>query len=267
MVYLNIPASVECGQIFRWIKENNTYFLVAKDNVFELKQESDGYAFIETSQGLSDFEIFDFLGTNHNLEKIYKTINKDEYIKEAIKKYKGMRIFKQDPWECLMTYICSSNSSIPNIEMMANNLSKKFGEKITYKGRTFYTYPKVKEVAGAKLEEIKKCKLGFRSKYLLETSKKIDSGEFDLEPLKKMSHQNVREELIKLPGIGYKIADCISLFGFQNFESFPVDVWTARFMKEYYGAEKKDIQEFVKKYFGEYAGYAQEYLFYKRRTS
>jgi len=163
---------------------------------------------------------------------------------------------------------------------MILNLSKRFGRKISFNGHDFYTFPKPSDLAHASLEEIRNCKLGFRAERVLETSKILDRGEFNLEDLRKMDCEKARQELLSLLGVGQKVADCVFLFSLDRLEAFPVDVWMKRVVLEFYPSyfehsfikkvsskssitprEYKTISSFGREYFGKYAGYAQEYLF------
>jgi N-glycosylase/DNA lyase len=168
---------------------------------------------------------------------------------------------------------------------MILNLSKLFGRKITFEGHDFYTFPKPNDLAHASLEEIRSCGLGFRAERILETSKILNCGEFNLEDLRKMDYEKARQKLLSLPGVGQKVADCVLLFSLDKLEAFPVDIWIKRAVIEFYPSyfersfiervssknsitphEYKIISSFGREYFGKYAGYAQEYLFHLSRT-
>jgi len=168
---------------------------------------------------------------------------------------------------------------------MILNLSKRFGRKIGFNGHDFYTFPKPSDLAHAGLEEIRSCKLGFRAERVLETTKILDREEFNLEELSKMDYEKARQELLSLPGVGQKVADCVLLFSLDKLEAFPVDIWMKRAVLEFYPSyfehsfiervsskssitprEYKTISSFGREYFGKYAGYAQEYLFLLSRT-
>jgi len=201
-------------------------------------------------------------------------------MRRAIQRFRGLRISRQEPWECLISYICATYKNIPAIKNTILNLSKRFGRKITFNGHDFYTFPKPSDLAHASLEEIGSCKLGFRAERVLETSKILDHEDFNLEDLRKMNYEKARQELLSLPGVGQKVADCVLLFSLDKLEAFPVDIWMKRVVLEFYPSyfersfiervsgkssitpgEYKTISSFGRRYFGEYAGYAQEYLF------
>lgn len=219
------------------------------------------------------------------MEEIRELTAKDEYARTAYKQFWGTRIIRQDPWECLISYICATYKSIAAIKHMLNNISKKFGDKTIFGGSEYYTFPSPKRLSKATIAELRTSGLGYRAKYVSETSKKIQERTFDLQGLKALQYEPAKKELITLPGVGPKVADCILLFSQDKFEAFPVDVWIKRIVLGHYGnhfskafIEKTSgegslspksyemINAFGREYFGKYAGYAQEYLFHYERT-
>jgi len=191
---------------------------------------------------------------------------------------------RQESWECLISYICATNKNIPAIKDMILNISRRFGEKLLFDGLEFYTFPKPRDLANARVEELKKCKLGFRAERVLEVSRKVCTKEIDLEALRKMSYKDAKIELMKLPGVGPKVADCVLLFSLDMLEAFPIDVWMKRIILNYYSdhfdssfvkkvSSKKSLTRgeyeriglFGRKYFGKFVGYAQEYLYHFER--
>ena len=276
--YLDVTLC--CGQVFRWDKVGDWWYGVAGDRVFKVCQIKGNFAY-ENVEG--EF-VEHYFGLDDDLEKILESINKDSHIKKAIKRYWGLRIIKQDPWECLVSYICATYKSIAAIKHMLNNLSKSFGIKKTLNGLDFYTFPKCEKLARAKEEELKVCGLGYRAKYLLETSKIIYENKFDLEDLRSLPYEQAKRVLTNFPGVGAKVADCVLLFSLGKTEAFPVDVWVKRVILNHYSerispelAKKlqgnesisnknyEQLNTFGRNYFGEYAGYAQEYLYHYER--
>jgi N-glycosylase/DNA lyase len=279
-----VPFSLEhtlrCGQLFRWEKLGDWWCGVVEDKVVKIRQNADKLMFQTFPEKTTAEFIENYFRLDDNLTSILSQINKDEHIRKTVQRFHGLRISRQEPWECLISYICATYKSIPAIKNMILNLSKRFGEKITFNGHDFYTFPKPSDLAHASLEEIRSCKLGFRAERVLETSKILDRGEFDLEDLRKMDYEKARQKLLSLPGVGQKVADCVLLFSLDKLEAFPVDIWMKRmvlkFYPNYFGHpfiervsskssitpwEYETIGLFGRKYFGKYAGYAQEYLF------
>ncbi|MFH0897446.1 MAG: hypothetical protein V1850_05310, partial [Candidatus Bathyarchaeota archaeon] len=196
----------------------------------------------------------------------------------------GLRITRQDPWECIVSYICATFSNISRIKGMILNLSRKFGREIAYDGLTFYTFPSRESLVKATLSDLSNCGLGYRAKYVQSASEIIKNLKLNIEDLKRLTYSEAKRELLMLPGIGPKVADCILLFSLDRLEAFPVDVWIRKILSKHYSQHFADsrpltreglttgryeqISAFGRAYFGEYAGYAQEYLFhYYRRHS
>jgi len=283
----NMPFSLEhtlsCGQVFRWERIGAWWYGVVGEKVVKVRHVGGRLLFQAFPEKINAHFIENYFRLDDNLPLILSQINKDEHIDGAIRTFYGLRIIRQEPWECLTSYMCATNANIPAIRNMILNLSKKFGRKITLDNCDFYTFPKPKDLAQANLKEIKKCKLGFRAERVLEVSRMIEEKEFDLEALTKMDYQEAKGKLMSLPGVGHKVADCILLFSLDKLEAFPVDVWMKRIILKLYPnhfeprfsekalskrsitpKEYERISSFGRNYFGEYAGYAQEYLFHSR---
>jgi len=286
VVPFNLEHTLQCGQLFRWKKIGNIWYGVAQEKVVKTRQSDDILQFqIFPKEADTEF-LWHYFRLDDNLPHILSQIKKDETIKKAIHSLYGLRITRQEPWECLISYICATYKNISAIKKMIENLSKTFGRKIKIESRSFYTFPKSIDLAKASLKEIRNCGLGFRAKSVSETSKIVENGDFDLEALRRMDYEKARHELLSLPGVGNKVADCLLLFSLDKLEAFPVDVWIKRIILEFYSQslspelvekvsernslttnEYLKLSEFGRKYFGAYAGYAQEYLFHWKRLS
>ncbi len=276
----NLNVTLYCGQAFRWDKRGRWWYGIVKESPFKIRQICDELEFEDASTDL----VKDYFGLYDDLPKILSQISKDNHIKGAINAFRGLRILHQDPWECLISYVCATYKSIPAIEQMLSILSKKFGAKINFDGYDFYTFPTPERLAKATLKELAKCGLGYRAKYVSETAKMVYEG-FELESMKELSYEKAKKELLNFPGVGLKVADCVLLFSLEKFEAFPVDVWIKRVILKYYAqhfpneltakilskksitsSEYEKLSSFGRKYFGKYAGYAQEYLYHYERT-
>jgi N-glycosylase/DNA lyase len=279
-VPFDLDVTLCCGQVFRWDRRGDWWYGVVRDRVFKIRSTN-----MEIEFGNADERfVKDYFRLDDGLPKIRDKIGRDENIKTALRKFWGLRIIRQDPWECLISYICATYKSIAGIKQMLCRLSKKFGEKTALDGYDFYTFPTSKKLANTTESGLATCGLGYRAKYVLETSKKIYKGDFDLESLRKTSYQQTRKELFSLPGVGLKVADCVSLFSLAKLEAFPVDVRVKRALLRHYAehfpnafiqkmsnqeslnnSEYEKLSAFGRNYFGEYAGYAQEYLYHYER--
>jgi N-glycosylase/DNA lyase len=280
----NLEHSLQCGQLFRWQKIGDYWYGVAQEKVTKIRQSSEVLQFqILPSEVNNDF-LWHYFRLDDNLPHILSQIKKDKVIEKAINLLYGLRLTGQEPWECLISYICATYKNIPAIKKMVQNLSEKFGKQIKFENRCFYTFPKPNDLAKASLHELKNCGLGFRANYVLETAKIVENGDFDFEVLRRLDYNKARSELLSLPGVGNKVADCILLFSLDKLEAFPIDVWIKRILLEFYSSffdsefvekvstitsltpyEYQKLSNFARKYFGSYAGYAQEYLFHWKR--
>lgn len=267
----NIKHIFECGQCFRWKKEENeSYTGVAKGKILNVEEK--GNKIYLNNTNLEDFnniwhDYFD-LGTNYTEIK-NKLKEMDEYLDKATDFGWGIRILKQDQWEMLISFIISSNNRIPMIQKAIDNLSKKFGKFIgEYNGKEYYAFPTPQELSRASKEEIRACQTGFRDKYIKSTADAVANNNDNVYGYSMLDTEQCRKELLKFNGVGPKVCDCISLFGMQKYDTFPVDVWVKRVMQEFYVDEDMSlpkIRAYALDKFGELAGFAQQYLFYYAR--
>ncbi|MEM3127284.1 MAG: DNA glycosylase, partial [Candidatus Woesearchaeota archaeon] len=222
---------------------------------------------------ISRKNLIKFFRLHDDLLKIFKQIDKDKNIHQAITKYRGLRLIKQDPWQCIVSFICSSNSNILRIKKNINSVCERFGERIEMDRKVFYTFPSSDKILSDK-KKLMQCGLGYRCSYLYETAKVADK--VFIKRLEKANYETAKGCLLNLRGVGDKVAECILLFSLNHNNAFPVDTWIKKGMLELYGNEikrlnksknisEKSIREFAQLYFGSYAGYAQQYLFHWRR--
>jgi N-glycosylase/DNA lyase len=277
----NLDFTLGCGQAFRWNKRGEWWYGVVREKVFKIRQIGNK---LEFENADSDF-VKKYFGLHDDLPEILSQITNDKHIKAAVKKFKGLRILRQDPWECLISYICATYKNIPAIRQMLFNISKKLGDKTVFDGFHFYTFPTPAKLAEVNKKELAECRLGYRTRYVSETAKMVHENGFILEDLRKTSYENARKELLNFPGVGLKAADCVLLFSSGKLEAFPVDVWIKRIITKYYAShfptefimkissknsltnsEYERLNLFGRRYFGNYAGYAQEYLYHFERT-
>jgi N-glycosylase/DNA lyase len=253
----NLEHTLECGQIFRINKQDNWYYVIARDRFFKICQINNQLEFHGTDKEF----IIHFFSLDDNLSKILKEINKDRYIKKSIDKYRGLRLLKQDPWESLISFICSTASNIPRIKSKLNALSKAFGNKISIDSIDNYTFPKPGNINNYK--KIVNAKTGFRAKYISDANKSVNIDK--LNSLKTLSYENAKSELKKINGVGDKVADCVMLFSLGFNQAFPVDTWIKKTIQLLYfdntTVSNEKIRTFGLDYFGAHAGYAQQYLF------
>ena len=262
----------DCGQCFRWNKQSDDiYFGVFKNNVLKVQKEGNRLTFKGICEGDIKEICTDYFSLNEDYEKIKEKLSKiDKNLETSIKFGEGIRILHQDLWETIISFIISANNNIPRIKKIIERLSEKYGKKIVFENKEYYTFPTPEELSKASIEDLRNMGLGFRDERVYETTRKIYKGEINLEDLKKENNiEKIEEILLSLPGVGPKVADCIMLFSLKKYQVFPVDVWVRRVMAELYFDNKEQklqkIKEFAKEYYGNEAGLAQQYLFYWRR--
>ena len=271
----NLRDIFECGQCFRWNKEDDeSYTGVIENNVINVKNIENKIIFKGICNGNIQEIVTNYFDLNRDYTKIKNELSKiDDYMKNSIKYGEGIRILNQDLWETIISFIISANNNIPRIKGIIERLSKKYGKEIIWNGKKYYTFPTPEELRNVSVEEYRKLGLGFRDIRVYETTKMILNKEVDLKKLFNEDTETVREELLKLSGVGPKVADCILLFStLKRFEVFPIDVWVRRVMNDLYiknedekKVSKKQILEIADKKYGNLAGIAQQYLFYWRR--
>jgi N-glycosylase/DNA lyase len=218
----------------------------------------------------------DYLRLDDDLDSIYRAITLDERIGAAIARYRGMRIIRQEPWECLISFICSSNSNIRRISGNVEDMSSAFGRPLMLDNQMRSTFPTPQALAEAGEQKLRQLGLGFRAKYVASAARTVADGKLDLMALREAPYEEALSALLELPGVGDKVANCVLLFSLDKLEAFPVDVWIDRAMREWYlgdgvGAHSRAplrrnaMRPWAQAYFGPYAGYANQYLFQRRR--
>jgi N-glycosylase/DNA lyase len=277
----DLESTLQCGQLFRWEKHGDLWIGTVRDRVLEILQRGSVLSF----EGANVEFVRKYFRLDDDLPRIISEISLDSFMRQAVHAFHGLRLARQDPWECLISYICATYKNIPSIKNMIFELSRRFGHQVSHKGCSFYSFPEPEALADASIDELRKCKLGFRAKLVRKAARKVDANEISLEQLKRVDYETAKTELQKVPGVGNKVADCVLLFSLEKLEAFPVDVWIRRIVGKHYsdrfdgsfisGISSKPslsrmayerIGSFARGYFGRYAGYAQEYLFHYARS-
>ncbi len=268
---INVENSINSGQVFLWKKNGDYWDGVNGQDVLRVNNSG----VIKSYQNLK----IDFFRKNDSLDDIIKSISKDKTVRNAVKKYLGLRILKQDPFQCLISFIISSNSNIQKIKTSLENISKKFGTKIEFENQEFFLFPKPRKLGKASINEIRSCGVGYRAKFIKDAANMIFSKEIDFESLKKSKYFETKKSICSIPGVGNKVADCVMLFSLNKLEAFPLDRWMIRILEKYYlnefHLETKTItekqydilHEKIVNHFAPYAGYAQQFLFKMERDN
>jgi N-glycosylase/DNA lyase len=255
--------SLECGQFFRWIKIGDVYLIQSSNRIFSLRQKKDLLYY----EGVEESFLIDFFRLEDDLDAILEDIDQDPVIHQAIHRYRGLRLIRQDPWECLLSFLCSSAKAIPQIRSIIEELCRSCGKRIFFKNYQSYGFPDPYSIRTP--FQLKSVKAGFRTDYLVKASQCIDRKK--LLSLKGLPYPEARKRLMNLPGVGKKVADCTLLYSLDFLEAFPMDTWIKKGLQEFYFEGKrvgeKKIEEFVSNHFGPFAGYAQLYLYYFWRNN
>ncbi len=271
----NMTHIFECGQCFRWNKEDDkSYTGVIKEGIINVSKEENKIIFSGITENDFKETVIEYFDLNTDYNEYKSKLSKiDNFLKESIEFGNGIRILKQDVWECIISFIISANNNIPRIKKIIENISLKYGRKIIWNKKEYYTFPTPEELSKATIEDLRALGLGFRDKRVYNTTKMILENIVNLEDLKKSNDTKyIREELLKLDGVGEKVADCILLFSLKRLDVFPIDVWVRRVMNELYihneneeKVNKKEIIKLAEEKFLGIQGIAQQYLFYWKR--
>ncbi len=253
----SLEETFECGQCFRWNKENSGYRGIVSDSDVFVYYEGNNLIIEGAKENQYEFWI-KYFDLDRDYSKIRQTLTEiDPTLKKAVESCSGIRILRQEPWEALCSFIISQNNNIPRIKGIIHRLCENFGEKISEKA---FSFPSAEVISSLTEDDFAAIRSGFRAKYIIDAAKKVSNGEINLEHLKTIPIFKAREELKKIKGVGPKVAECTILYGFHRLEAFPVDVWMKRIMETYFPGKTADI-------FGKYAGIAQQYLFHYIRTN
>ena len=202
-----------------------------------------------------------YLNFSCDYNKAEKNLSKSEKLIPSIEAGRGIRILRQDLWETIVSFIISANNNIPRIKKIINRLCELYGERIEFDGRVFYGFPDPETLAVLDVTDLAEIRAGFRDKYIIDAAKKVVSGEVNLDMIPRLNNKSAKAELMKIKGVGGKVADCVLLFSLGRHNVFPLDVWTKRILINLYGISEKEIPEFIHSKFGHNAGIAQQYLY------
>ncbi len=269
----NLDATLDCGQAFRWTRlSGGGWQGVAHGCFAEFAPAAPGGLSVEVLAPTTRLDwLADYLGLTLDYAAVMATFPKDPAMKAAVKSCRGLRLLRQEPWECLASFILSSVKQITQIRAGIERVCRAFGEfrPIGTEGPGFYTFPTPAQLASASEAALRKCGLGFRAPHLRAAARAVADGKLDLEDLRGLACAEAREELVALNGVGPKIANCVLLFAFGFQEAFPVDVWVARALRELYfqgrAVPLAELEQFSANHFGPYRGYAQQFLFHYMR--
>lgn len=262
---LDLDLTLGCGQVFRWRKQSDGSWQGVLSNQLVSLGTEDGNITAEVLPGDRGVKklVHGYFRSADDVASIQRTLARDRVLASGVSEFRGLRIVKMDEWECLVSYILATYANIPRITKMIDVLADRYGSVVADGGHSF---PSIDELHTASTTDLERCGLGYRARYVHEVCRTIDRT--DIDRLMRLPYEDLRVELMKLPGVGEKVADCVSLFGFGRLEAFPIDVWIERALRRLYrqkGSYRK-LREFACERFGGLAGYAQEYLYFNERV-
>lgn len=276
---LNLAKTLESGQVFHWEQWGNGFLGTIGDVPIFIEQHGDNLHASGDGEQLDRFKrsslkalVSHYFALDHPLKEICKSFPRDPAMIAAADFCRGLRIIRQPKWECLATFICSSMKQVAHIRQISRALRQRFGDAREIAGRKVYTFPSAGRLAMSSESELRTCALGYRAKNLLGTARLVADGSVDLGHLRSLEEVDLRAALCRLPGVGAKVANCVMLFAYERLRAFPIDVWIARVLRENYFPRARKLnparlQAFTDRYFGDYGGYAQQYLFHHARKT
>lgn len=268
----DLGATLDSGQAFRWQQQDNRWVGIIGERWVRLRLRG-GRLTAETAEPVGDWAwLTRYLQLDLDLDRVLASFPADLPMQTAVGACRGLRLLRQDPWECLASFILSSTKQILQIQQIISVLCRKYGSPLCVPPGCppAHAFPTAGRLAGVSEAELRACKMGFRAPFLAAAARSVAEGTLDLSVLPQRSLEAARAELVKLRGVGRKIADCVLLFALGHQEAFPVDVWIMKVLRRFYFPNRKvtlrQLQEFAGSHFGPYAGYAQQYLFHYARS-
>ncbi len=261
----SLEHTLNCGQFFLYKKINDYFYIIFSEKIIKIRQKD----LILEYDGIEEKDLIFLFSLDIDLKEFKNTCKNDKHLLFALEKYWGLRIMRQDLWQTIIAFICSSAASVEKIQKNLFLLSENFGEKIIFDNIEFYLFPKVSRIND--LEKIINSKIGYRAKYILNFNNYLEKNENFLSELKKLNYLEAKKTLMEFMGIGPKIADCICLFGLYHNEAFPIDRWIKLIIEELYLENKskniKEIENYLQKNFQGNIGLKQQYLFHYIRNN
>lgn len=270
----DLAATLDSGQVFRWRRSGEAWRGMVGRRLVSLTQTPTGIRAVVPAPVENWDWLRHFLQTEIDYAAILKSFPDDEPMRRAVAACRGLRLLRQDPWECLASFILSSTKQIVQIRQIVAQLGERFGEpcrsSCDASSLAPRAFPTAERIAAASEADLRACKMGFRAPGLLGAARAVAEGRLDLEKIRQLDYAGARCELMQLHGVGGKIADCVLLFAYGFDGAFPVDVWVERALQELYfprrRATDQRLRRFAATHFGPHAGYAQQFLFHYVRV-
>jgi N-glycosylase/DNA lyase len=285
----SLDYTLESGQLFRWERKGEWWYGVVSGSVLKAKQEGDVLRCASSSDFVDSAFVTRYFRLDDDLNHILATLSRDNVINRAVQKFYGLRLARQDKWECLASFVLATNANIPRIKKMVSSVCEKYGLPFEFEGDQYYAFPSPEALAGATTTDLVRLGMGYRAPFLKRVANAVSEGKVDFDALSSLGYEEARQVLLTklfgeklLLGVGPKVADCVLLYSFGKDESFPIDVWIARVLLKSYprlvspplrkrlkssdkvkltAGDYAKVSKSVRSHFGRYAGYAQQYLF------
>ena len=264
-----LRETLTSGQTFRWTDNDGWFYGFVDHAVLKIQQAGERLLIEASDPAITPDRIRDYFGLDHDLPAILSSINVDSQIHQAILRYRGLRVLRQEGWETLASFICASFNNIRRIEGMIDRLCQALGEPAALDGFRGFSFPRPEVVAAAPERRLRALGLGYRAPYLRSTARLVADGKVSIEQLRRVDYAAAKRALLSCDGVGDKVADCVALFGCGQYEAFPIDVWVERAMRYYFRHRRmtrKGLHDYARRHFGPYAGYAQQYLYHYVRN-
>jgi N-glycosylase/DNA lyase len=289
----SLEYTLESGQLFRWEKRGEWWFGIVSGAGFKVRQEGDVLRCSSGSDLLDNMFVTNYFRLDEDLDHVLASVSQDEVITKAVEKFYGLRLVRQEPWECLASFVLATNANIPRIKKMVSAVCSKYGKPLEFEGETYYAFPNPEILSKASVSDLRALGLGYRAPFLRHVAKSVAEGKVDFSRIRGLSYDKSQELLLTelfgeklLLGVGPKVADCVLLYSMGKDEAFPIDVWIARVLAKSYprllpqtlrrrltshakfrltSAEYRRVSSSTRSHFGMFAGYAQQYLYMAAR--
>jgi N-glycosylase/DNA lyase len=264
----SLQASLSSGQTFRWTPHGEWHYGFIDGRPVKVRQENGRLLYDSADPALTPERVGRYFALDLNLPEILSSINVDMQIHHAILRHRGLRVLRQDPWETLASFICAAFNNIKRIEGMIERLCQAYGRPVALNGFRGFAFPTPGAIADASERRLRSLGLGYRAPYLKATARLVLDGKLPVEQLRQVDYAAAKRALLHCDGVGDKVADCVALFGCEQVEAFPIDVWMVRALRYYFRhrrVTRGHLHAYATRHFGRYAGYAQQYLYHHVR--
>ncbi len=265
----SLHATLASGQTFRWQTQDGWCVGVVGSVALKVRQDGTRLFWQSSDPGLAAPWIRRYFALDLDVTAVLSSIDVDMQIHHAIARYPGLRVLRQEGWETLASFICASFNNIKRIEGMIGRLCQAYGEPVSLNGFRSFAFPRPEVIAGAPERRLRSLGLGYRVPYLKAAARLVADGALPMEQLRRVDYDSAKAALLRCDGVGDKVADCVALFGCEQYAAFPIDVWMERAMRYYFRHRpmtRARLHEYARRHFGTYAGYAQQYLYHYVRN-